>query len=95
MSLPHTKGKITRFRNYLEMELSAVRTLLAVETSSIEFHDLINEIDNYIRILNELSEKLDTSFADLSIEATYQDRDQEYEHLSKKTIGWRQQLLTA
>ena len=79
MSLPHLKGKRTRFRNYLEKELSAVRTLLAVETGSIEFHDLINEIDNYIRILNELSEKLDTACADLSIEATNQDRDQEYE----------------
>ena len=79
MSLPHLKGKITRFRNYFEKELSAVRTLLAVETGSFEFHDLINEIDNYIRILNELSEKLDTTCADLSIEATNQDRDQEYE----------------
>ena len=46
---------------------------------SIKFHDLINEIDNYIRILNELSEKLDTACADLSIDATNQDRDQEYE----------------
>ena len=56
MSLPHLKGKITRFRNYFEKELSAVRTLLAVETGSFELHDLINEIDNYIRILNELSD---------------------------------------
>ena len=79
MSLPHLKGKRTRFRNYLEKELLAVRTLLAVETGSIEFYDLFNEIDNYIRILNELSEKLDTACADLSIEATDQERDQEYE----------------
>ena len=33
------KGKRTLFRNYLENELSAVRTLLAVETGSIEFAD--------------------------------------------------------
>ena len=79
MSLLHLKGKITRFRNYLEKELTAVRTRLAVETGSIDFHDLIKEIDNDIRILNELSEKLDTVCADLSIEATNQDRDHEYE----------------
>ena len=87
MSLPHLKGKRTRIRNYLEKELSALRTLLAVETGSIVFHDLINEIDKYIRILNEVSEKLGTACADLSIEATNQDRDQKYEKFIEEDNG--------
>ena len=79
MSLPHLKGKKTRFRNILEIELREVRNLPAVETGSIDPHDFIDEIDNHIKNLNALSEKLDIACAELSIEARSQDRDQEYE----------------
>ena len=41
--------------------MAAVRTLIPVENGSIDFHDLTKEIDNYIKIRNELSERLDAA----------------------------------
>ncbi|MEW8544133.1 MAG: DUF1759 domain-containing protein, partial [Candidatus Thiodiazotropha sp.] len=79
MSLSHLKGKRTRFRNILEKELRAGRTLLAVEIGSLDLYDLIDEIDNLIKTLTAQSEKLDAACAELSIEAKNSDRDQEYE----------------
>ena len=79
MSLANLKGNRTRYRNYIEKDMVEIRNLLAVETGSIDIQAFINEIDRYIQKLNGLSEKLDTACAALSIEASNQDRDQEYE----------------
>ena len=79
MSLANLKGNRTRYRNYIEKDMAEIRNLLAVETGSIDIQAFINEIDRYIQELNGLSEKLDTACAALSIEASNQDRDQEYE----------------
>ena len=82
MSLANLKGNRTRYRNCIEKDLSEIRNLLAVETGSIDIQAFINEINSYIQKLNGLSEKLDTACTVLSIEASNQDRDQEYEQFN-------------